>query len=85
MLQEMKYSLLLTLETRVILSLLELTLLFLQALILGHEMLDFGCEVLNLCGENNFSLKAFCKMAHLQFSTALIHTHLKQHTGPCFL
>jgi hypothetical protein len=28
-------------------------------------MLDFGCEVLNLRGENNFPLQTLCKSAHL--------------------
>jgi hypothetical protein len=54
--KDLKCSLLLTLETRVVLGLLKLTFLFLQAPVFSNEMLDFGCEVLNLSGENNFPL-----------------------------
>jgi hypothetical protein len=45
--------------------------------IFRDEMLDSGCEILDLGGEKNFLLKALCKEARLQFPTALIHTDLK--------
>lgn len=78
-------SLLLTPQACVVLRLLQLALLFFQTPVLGDQMLNFGWELLNLRGETNLLLQAFCKKTVLLIPAAFVYKDLKKKVRLCSL